>query len=188
MVGWRVEESGSGDRINRVMGRVLELGRKTRWKSFPAAAVSGGGGARRKREREKDVVYVFLSKKMKNDKGTASRLRPYHFTYPERELTMEEIFHKFIDEGKREYEKMRAFINNFKTTNEILFKERNNSLIELKFEVQELLRVINNTPTSKFEIKGVITRGGKMTTQDIQMDDTDMNGEEPPKEAHDKPS
>ncbi|GJU98019.1 retrovirus-related pol polyprotein from transposon TNT 1-94 [Tanacetum coccineum] len=29
--------------------------------------------------------------------GTSSRLRPYHFTYPKRELTMEEILHKFID-------------------------------------------------------------------------------------------
>ncbi|GJU48890.1 DNA-binding protein SMUBP-2 [Tanacetum coccineum] len=60
MVGWRVEESGSGDRIDRVMGRVSELGRKTRRKSFSAAAVGGGGGggARRKREREEDVVGV----------------------------------------------------------------------------------------------------------------------------------
>ncbi|GJX77679.1 hypothetical protein Tco_0324490 [Tanacetum coccineum] len=66
--------------------------------------------------------------------GTSSRLRPYHFTYPERELTMEEILHKFIDEGKRKHEEMSAFINDFKTTNEILFKEQDNSLIELKFE------------------------------------------------------
>ncbi|GKD25264.1 hypothetical protein Tco_1231478 [Tanacetum coccineum] len=41
---------------------------------------------------------------------TASRLRPYHFTYPEREMTMEEMLYKFIDEGKREHEEMRAFI------------------------------------------------------------------------------
>ncbi|GKE48691.1 hypothetical protein Tco_1479949, partial [Tanacetum coccineum] len=33
-----------------------------------------------------------------------SRLRPYHFSYPERSLTMEEILNKFIDEGKREHE------------------------------------------------------------------------------------
>ncbi|GJU92965.1 putative ribonuclease H-like domain-containing protein [Tanacetum coccineum] len=74
-----------------------------------------------------------LSKQIK-EKETASRLRPYHFTYPERELTMEEILHKFINEGKR-----------------------------------------------------VTTRGGKKTTQDVQKDDTNMNGEEPPKEARDKP-
>ncbi|GJV20949.1 hypothetical protein Tco_1369969 [Tanacetum coccineum] len=119
--------------------------------------------------------------------GTASRLRPYHFTYPERELTMEEILHKFIDEGKREHEEMRAFINDFKTTNEILLKERDNSLIELRFEVQKLLRIIESPPTSNCEIKGVTTRGGKTTTQDVQKDDTNMNGEEPPEEARDKP-
>ncbi|GJT74897.1 DNA-directed DNA polymerase [Tanacetum coccineum] len=43
-------------------------------------------------------------------KGAASGLRPYHFTYPERKLTMEEMLYKFIDEGKREHEEMRAFI------------------------------------------------------------------------------
>ncbi|GJX02440.1 retrovirus-related pol polyprotein from transposon TNT 1-94 [Tanacetum coccineum] len=41
----------------------------------------------------------------------ASGLRPYHFTYPERKLTMEEMLYKFIDEGKREHEEMRAFIS-----------------------------------------------------------------------------
>ncbi|GJX56006.1 putative reverse transcriptase domain-containing protein [Tanacetum coccineum] len=34
--------------------------------------------------------------------GTESRLRPYHFIYPERILTMEEMLNKFIDEGKQE--------------------------------------------------------------------------------------
>ncbi|GKA65344.1 hypothetical protein Tco_0765051 [Tanacetum coccineum] len=58
----------------------------------------------------------------------ASGLRPYHFTYPEKRLTMEEMLYKFIDEGKREQEEMRAFIHDFRTTNELLFKERNNSL------------------------------------------------------------
>ncbi|GJU86123.1 DNA-directed DNA polymerase [Tanacetum coccineum] len=71
----------------------------------------------------------------------ASELRPYHFTYPERKLTMEEMLYKFIDEGKREHEEMRAFICDFQTTNEILFKEINNSLIELRFGVQELLKI-----------------------------------------------
>ncbi|GJU96180.1 retrovirus-related pol polyprotein from transposon TNT 1-94 [Tanacetum coccineum] len=118
--------------------------------------------------------------------GTASRLRPYHFTYPKRELTMEEILHKFIDEGKLEHEEMGAFIKYFKTTNEILLKERDNSLIELRFEVQKLSRIIESPPTSNYEIKGVTTRGGKMTTQDVQKDDTNMNGEEPYEEARDK--
>ncbi|GKD02391.1 DNA-directed DNA polymerase [Tanacetum coccineum] len=90
----------------------------------------------------------------------ASGLRPYHFTYPERKLTMEEMLYKFIDEGKREHEEMRAFICDFQTTNEILFKERNNALIKLIFGVQELLKVINNTPMIDCEVKGVTTRGG----------------------------
>ncbi|GJW80005.1 putative ribonuclease H-like domain-containing protein [Tanacetum coccineum] len=96
--------------------------------------------------------------------GTFERtfgLCPYHFTYPERRLTMEEILYKFIDEGKHEQEEMRAFIHEFKTTNELLFKERNNSLSELGFEVQGLLKVFNNTPMSNLEVKGVTTRGGK---------------------------
>ncbi|GJX57461.1 hypothetical protein Tco_0287358 [Tanacetum coccineum] len=36
--------------------------------------------------------------------GTESKLRPYHFNYPERSLAMEEMLNKFIDEGKREHE------------------------------------------------------------------------------------
>ncbi|GJU54739.1 hypothetical protein Tco_1228453 [Tanacetum coccineum] len=100
---------------------------------------------------------------------------------------MEELLQKFIDEGKREHEEMSAFINDFKTTNEILFKEQDNSLIELRFDVQKLLRIIESPPTSNCKIKGVTTRGGKMKTQDVQKDDTNMNGEEPPEEARDKP-
>ncbi|GKB54844.1 hypothetical protein Tco_0905597, partial [Tanacetum coccineum] len=41
---------------------------------------------------------------------TASGLCPYHFTYLERKLTMEEMLYKFIDEEKRKHEEMRAFI------------------------------------------------------------------------------
>nr|GFB76112.1 hypothetical protein [Tanacetum cinerariifolium] len=54
------------------------------------------------------------------------------------------------------------------------------------FEVQEFLRIIDSTPTSNCEIKGVTTRGGKTKTHDIQKDDTYMNGKEPPEEARDK--
>ncbi|GKD16024.1 hypothetical protein Tco_1205182 [Tanacetum coccineum] len=45
---------------------------------------------------------------------------------------MKEMLYKFIDEGKREHNEMRAFIREFRTTNELLFKERNNSLSELR--------------------------------------------------------
>ncbi|GJR69529.1 reverse transcriptase domain-containing protein [Tanacetum coccineum] len=110
---------------------------------------------------------------------TESRLRPYHFNYPERSLTMEEMLNKFIDEGKREHEEMRAFIYDFQTNNELLFKERNNSLIELRFGVQELLNVINNVPMIDCEVKGVTTRGGKTTTQDVHNNDTNGLPKEP---------
>ncbi|GJT25533.1 DNA-directed DNA polymerase [Tanacetum coccineum] len=111
--------------------------------------------------------------------GTESRLQPYHFNYPERSLTMEEMLNKFIDEGKREHEEMRAFIYDFQTNNELLFKEKNNSLTELRFGVQELLNVINNVPMIDCEVKGVTTRGGKTTTQDVHNNDTNGLPKEP---------
>ncbi|GJV10300.1 reverse transcriptase domain-containing protein, partial [Tanacetum coccineum] len=110
---------------------------------------------------------------------TESRLRPYHFNYPERSLTMEEMLNKFIDEGKREHKEMRAFIYGFQTTNELLFKERNNSLIELIFGVQELLKVINNVPMIDYDVKRVTTRGGKTTTQDVHDNNTNVLPKEP---------
>ncbi|GKD55248.1 hypothetical protein Tco_1288635 [Tanacetum coccineum] len=90
---------------------------------------------------------------------------------------MEEMLNKFIDEGKREHEEMRAFIYDFQTTNELLFKEINNSLIELRFGVQELLKVINNIPMIDCDVKGVTTRGGKTTTQDVHDNNTNMTSE-----------
>ncbi|GKA23287.1 reverse transcriptase domain-containing protein [Tanacetum coccineum] len=71
---------------------------------------------------------------------------------------MEEMLNKLINEGKREHEEMRAFIYDFQTNNELLFKERNNSLIELRFGVQELLKVINNVLMIDCDVKGVTTR------------------------------
>ncbi|GJX14544.1 reverse transcriptase domain-containing protein [Tanacetum coccineum] len=100
---------------------------------------------------------------------------------------MEEMLYKFIDEGKREHEEIRAFICEFRTTNKILFKERNNSLSEQRFEVQELLKVIDNTPMTNYEIKRVTTRGGKMTTHDVQTNSTNVHTEEPVVVNHDKP-
>ncbi|GJW63140.1 hypothetical protein Tco_0115024 [Tanacetum coccineum] len=93
---------------------------------------------------------------------------------------MEEILNKFIDEGKQEHGEMRAFIYDFQTNNELLFKERNNLLIKLRFEVQELLNVINNVPIIDCDVKGVTTRGGKTTTQDVHDNETIV----PPKELY----
>ncbi|GJV80401.1 DNA-directed DNA polymerase [Tanacetum coccineum] len=82
------------------------------------------------------------------------------------------MLNKFIDEGKREHEDMRAFIYDFYTNNELLFKKRNNSLIELRFGVRELLNVINNVSTIDCDVKGVTTRGGKSITLDVHDNDT----------------
>ncbi|GJW20974.1 DNA-directed DNA polymerase, partial [Tanacetum coccineum] len=114
-----------------------------------------------------------------SDIGTKSRLHPYHFIYSERSLIMEEMLNKFIDEGKQEHEEMRAFIYDFQTTKKLLFKERNNSLIELRFGVQELLKVINNVPMIDCDIKVVTTRGGKTTTQDVHDDNTNVLPKQP---------
>ncbi|GJR77349.1 hypothetical protein Tco_0089714 [Tanacetum coccineum] len=87
---------------------------------------------------------------------------------------MEEMLNKFIDEGKQEHEEMRTFIYNFQTSNKLLFKERNNSLIKLRFEVQELLNIINNVSMIDCDVKGVTTRGGKTTTQDVHDNNTNV--------------
>ncbi|GJV71518.1 hypothetical protein Tco_1491513 [Tanacetum coccineum] len=85
----------------------------------------------------------------------------YPFNYPTKRLTIEEILDKFIDEGKREHEEMEIFIKEFRTTNELLLKERSNLLSELTIEVNELLKVVNNVLILKNKVKGVTTRGGK---------------------------
>ncbi|GKA15055.1 hypothetical protein Tco_0694802 [Tanacetum coccineum] len=78
---------------------------------------------------------------------------------------MEEILAKFIDEGKREHEELEIFIKEFRTTNELLLKERSNLLSELKIEVNEFLKVMGNVLIPKNEVKRVKTRGGKMTSE-----------------------
>ncbi|GJW05606.1 hypothetical protein Tco_1568029 [Tanacetum coccineum] len=51
-------------------------------------------------------------------------VHPYPFNYPTMRLTMKEILAEFIDEGKHEHEEMEIFIKEFRTTNELLLKER----------------------------------------------------------------
>ncbi|GKC92584.1 reverse transcriptase domain-containing protein [Tanacetum coccineum] len=79
---------------------------------------------------------------------------------------MEEIVNKFIEEGKREHEEMEAFIRDFRTINELLFKERNNSLSELEFEVYGLSRAINKAQIIRYEAKWVTTRGFNIEIKD----------------------
>nr|GFA01289.1 hypothetical protein [Tanacetum cinerariifolium] len=110
---------------------------------------------------------------------------PFQFSYPPRKLTMEEMLYKFIDEGRREHKEMGAFIREFKTTNKLLLKERNNSLTELEFKVYGLSKAINNAKLTNYEVKCMTTRGGK-TTNEIIRDTNDIN-KEPLILYHDKP-
>ncbi|GKB40874.1 DNA-directed DNA polymerase [Tanacetum coccineum] len=80
---------------------------------------------------------------------------------------------------------MDAFIREFRTTNELLLKERNNSLSELEFKVYGLSRAINKAQMVGYEAKGVTTRGGKSTTEPIG-DNTNTNKN--PLFHHDKPT
>ncbi|GJT11669.1 integrase, catalytic region, zinc finger, CCHC-type containing protein [Tanacetum coccineum] len=49
MIRWRLEESGSGDRIDRVTRITFGFGRKSHRKSFPVAGDGGSGGGRIRR-------------------------------------------------------------------------------------------------------------------------------------------
>ncbi|GJV88779.1 DNA-directed DNA polymerase [Tanacetum coccineum] len=71
---------------------------------------------------------------------------------------MNEMLAKLINEGKREHEEMEIFIKEFRTTNELLLKDHNNLLSELKIKVNELSRVMNEVLFSKHQVKGVTTR------------------------------
>ncbi|GKA57419.1 hypothetical protein Tco_0756607 [Tanacetum coccineum] len=84
---------------------------------------------------------------------TSFGFHPFQFSYSPRKLTVEEMLYKFIDEGRREHEELGAFIREFKTTNELLLKERNNSLSELKFEVYLWSKPINDAQVSNYEVK-----------------------------------
>nr|GEX36633.1 hypothetical protein [Tanacetum cinerariifolium] len=108
---------------------------------------------------------------------TSFGFHPFQYFYPERKITIEEMLYKFINEGRREHKEMGAFIIEFKTTNELLLKERNNALRKLEFEVYGLSRTINNAQLSDCKVKGITTRGGKTTTETIC--NTNINNKEP---------
>ncbi|GKE33270.1 reverse transcriptase domain-containing protein, partial [Tanacetum coccineum] len=108
---------------------------------------------------------------------------PYPFNYPTRRLTIEVILDKFIDEGKREHDEMEIF-KEFRTTNKLLLIKRSNLLSELTIEVNELSKVTSNILIPKNEVKGVITRGAKMTSEashSKKINETGFNKNEPPR-------
>ncbi|GJU89266.1 hypothetical protein Tco_1301689 [Tanacetum coccineum] len=85
---------------------------------------------------------------------------------------------------RREHEEMEIFIKEFRITNELLLKTRSNLLSELKIEVNELSKVVSNVLIPKNEVKGVTTRGGKMTseaTRSKEINETGINKNEPPR-------
>ncbi|GKD64529.1 reverse transcriptase domain-containing protein [Tanacetum coccineum] len=95
---------------------------------------------------------------------------------------MEEMLVKFIDEGRRKHEEMEIFIKEFRTTNELLLKTRSNLLSELKIKVNELSKVMSNVLILKNEVKGVTSRGGKMTfkaTRKKEINETGINKNKP---------
>ncbi|GJY57875.1 hypothetical protein Tco_0457767 [Tanacetum coccineum] len=67
---------------------------------------------------------------------------------------MKEILGKFINEEKRKHEEVETFIIEFRTTNELLLKEQNNLLSELRIEVHGLSKVMNDVLILKNEVKG----------------------------------
>ncbi|GJU42895.1 reverse transcriptase domain-containing protein [Tanacetum coccineum] len=99
-------------------------------------------------------------------------------------LTMEEMLAKFIDEEKSEHGDMEIFIKEFRTTNELLLKERSNLLSELKIEVNELSNVMSNVLIPKYKVNGVTIKGGKMTSEATlskEINKTIINKNEPPR-------
>nr|GEV65408.1 zinc knuckle CX2CX4HX4C [Tanacetum cinerariifolium] len=135
-------------------------------------------------EKELDDVFRDMSRiaeSIEND-GIIFEFPPYPFNYHTRRMAIEEMLDKFIDEGKREYEEMEIFIKEFRTTNEILLKERSNLLSELTIEVNELSKDMNNVLIPKNEVKGVTTRGKKMTseaTHSKEINETEINKNKP---------
>ncbi|GKF42416.1 hypothetical protein Tco_0125758, partial [Tanacetum coccineum] len=122
--------------------------------------------------------------------GTIIGEPPYPFNYPTRRLTIEEMLAKFIDEGRREHEEMDIFIKEFRTTNELLLKIQSNLLSELKIKVNELSKVVSNVLIPKNKVKGVTTRGGKMTseaTRSKEINETGINKNEPLRFEQEKP-
>ncbi|GKC02366.1 DNA-directed DNA polymerase [Tanacetum coccineum] len=122
--------------------------------------------------------------------GTTFRFPLHQYIYPEKKLTMEEIVTKFINKSKQEHEEMETFIREFKTTNELLLKEQNNLLSELSIRVHELSRVLNNVLFSRNKMKGITTRGGKMTSVSTFDNGINKSSNEPNELSrlqHDKP-
>ncbi|GJW16705.1 hypothetical protein Tco_0024141 [Tanacetum coccineum] len=111
--------------------------------------------------------------------------------YPTRRLTIEDnVGLNSLMQGKHEHEEMEIFIKEFRTTNELLLKTRSNLLSELKIKVNELSKVVSNVLIPKNQVKGVTTRGGKITsetTRSKESNEIGINKNEPPRFEQDVP-
>ncbi|GJU69056.1 hypothetical protein Tco_1255315 [Tanacetum coccineum] len=101
-----------------------------------------------------DIKYGYVQKDLTKDEAEYLKLfeedieerlkhtllDPFQIPYLKRKLIMTEMVNKFINEGRRENDEMEAFIKEFRTTNKLLLKERNNSVCELGFENSDNLR------------------------------------------------
>ncbi|GJU67163.1 reverse transcriptase domain-containing protein [Tanacetum coccineum] len=94
----------------------------------------------------------------------ASGLRPHHFTYPERRLTMEEMLYKFIDEGKREHEEMRIFI----WDDEVIF-DVDQSIKKPPAKDDECYRIDELDDTINTEAQEVLTNDRKKSNNESDL-------------------
>ncbi|GJU38164.1 reverse transcriptase domain-containing protein [Tanacetum coccineum] len=131
--------------------------------------------------------HMILWSTIKRNTFSANTLypKPQYFVlvntlYPKNKYSVfkEPILHK------REHEEMKIFIKEFRIANELLLKEQSNLLSELKIEVNKLSKVMSNVLIPKNKVKGVTTRGGKMTSKAIsnkEINETRMNKNVPPR-------
>ncbi|GJR51519.1 reverse transcriptase domain-containing protein [Tanacetum coccineum] len=124
---------------------------------------------------QQQLVNEKLSR-LNNGEGTVFGFLPYPFNYLTRRLTIDEILDKFIDEGKREHEEMEIFIKEFRTTNELLLKERSNLLSELKIE-NEPTRFEQDVQEKPHDdgVKNKSSSIRERTTQPLNLKQLDIN-------------
>ncbi|GJV96141.1 hypothetical protein Tco_1547718 [Tanacetum coccineum] len=112
------------------------------------------------------------------------RIRAYTSQITTKDLRPNTPYPKDLIRRKHEHEEMEIFITEFRTTNELLLKEQNNLLVELKIEVNKLSKVIGNVLIPRNKVKGVTTRGRNMTseaTPSKEVNETGINKNEPPR-------
>ncbi|GJT10269.1 hypothetical protein Tco_0857311 [Tanacetum coccineum] len=130
---------------------------------------------------------VFWSINEEVQERTMFKFSSNQFAYPEKKLTINEMLAKLINEGMQEYEEIGIFIREFKTTNELLLKEQNNLLTELKIKVHQFSKVMSEVLFSRHKVIGVTTKGGKMTyevTYDKEINKANNDHNEPSRFQH----